>query len=209
MISSYMLNAQLLDYLLIFIVRSMDLPLNRLRCARCHAFRSISEYPFAVGGLHFETCIYCQLSRSYKQQSQQKLQQTTIQQIQQDSLLQISHYCSSCNQLRHPSQFDQFKTCNICRTTNKKAKCQRIQKAQLHNQRIRVSLAEAHLQEWVQRAGEEEVHTAARKSKGWEQLDFHQQKPLTIDNYLQEEEPEKLKKQWLEQQLKKNQEKEQ
>ena len=156
----------------------MDLPLNHLCCTRCHVFQSISEYLFAVGGLHFETCIYCQLSR--KQQYQQKLQQisiqqTSIQQTQQDSLqkTQVSRYCSSCNQLRQPSQFSRFKTCEICRTTNKKAKRQRIQNGLYLSQHSRVPLAEAHLQQWVQRAGEEEVHAAARKSMKWEPLAFH------------------------------------
>jgi hypothetical protein len=59
----------------------------------------------------------------------------------------------------------------------------------------------------VQRAGEEEVHTAARKSKKWEPLQFHRRQSLTVDNYLQEEEPEKLKKKWFEQQVKKQQRK--
>ena len=45
-------------------------------------------------------------------------------------------------------------------------------------------LAQTHLQQWVQQAGEEEVHTTARRAKGWEPL--LKRRPLTIDDYLQE-----------------------
>ena len=76
---------------------------------------------------------------------------------------------------------------------NKKAKQRRFQN--LLNQHTRVLSAEAHLQQWVQRAGEEEVHTAARKAKKWEPLAFHKRQPLTIDDYLQEKESEQLRKQ--------------
>jgi hypothetical protein len=57
-------------------------------------------------------------------------------------------------------------------------------------------LAEAHLQEWVQRAGEEEVRSTARKSMGFPPLSFHKRRSLTIDDYLQEEKPiEKIQQQ--------------
>ena len=51
-------------------------------------------------------------------------------------------------------------------------------------------LAQIHLQQWVQQAGEEEVCTAARISKGWKPLDWFKQRPLTIDDYLQEIKPQ-------------------
>lgn len=68
-------------------------------------------------------------------------------------------------------------------------------------------LAERHLQEWVQQAGEEEVHAAARKAIGWEPLSFYKRQPLTTEHYLQKKDPEQLKKQWLEQQLQKRENK--
>jgi hypothetical protein len=86
------------------------------------------------------------------QQSQQKLQ-TSVEEAQPNLSQQISRYCSSWNQLRQSSQLGQFKTCEICRIINKKAKQQRAQKDQLHNQHMRVPLADAHLQQWVQHAG--------------------------------------------------------
>ena len=140
----------------------LDLPVNRIFCSHCCCFRSISEYSFRNDGIHLITCIYCQFTR--KEQSQEKLQQT-----QQNSSQQTPCYCSSCTQLREPSQFGQFKICEICCTINKKSKHQRIQKIQLYNQRTRVPVAKSHLQRWVQLAGEEEMHIAAHKSL----LPFH------------------------------------
>ena len=161
----------------------LDLSVNHIFCSHCCCFRYISEYSFRGDGIHLITCIYCQFTRN--EQSQQKLKQT-----QQNSSQQISHYCSSCTQLREPSQFGQFKTCEICRTINKRSKRQRIQKIQLYNQRTRVPVAKSHLWQWVQLAGEEEMHIAAHKSL----LPFHKRQLLTIDHYLQEEEPEQLRK---------------
>ena len=163
----------------------LDLSVNCIFCSHCCCFRSISEYSFHDDGIHLITCIYCQFTR--KKQSQQKLQ------TQQNPSQQISHYCSSCTQLRELSQFGQFKTCEICRTINKRSKRQRIQKIQLYNQRTRVSFAKSHLWQWVQLAGEEKMHIAAHKSL----LSFHKWQLLTIDHYLQEEEPEQLRKKWL------------
>src|SRR6266513_5052195 len=155
MANSCMLNAQLLDQLLISLLDQMNLSLNCLFCSHCHCFRSISEYFFHDDGIHLITCIYCQFI--HKKQSQHKLQQT--QQVSSSQTLfssqTLSCYCFSCTQLCQLSQFDQFKTCKICHTTNKKVKCQRIQKIQLHNQHRQISLAKSHLQQWVQLTGEE------------------------------------------------------
>ena len=49
-------------------------------------------------------------------------------------------------------------------------------------------LAQIYLQQWVQQAGEEEVYTIARRSKGWEPL--LKRRPLTIDDYLQDIKPQ-------------------
>ena len=81
-----------------------------------------------------------------------------------------------------------------------------MQKGLLHNQQHRKQLplrelAETHLQQWVQRAGEQEVRAGLSISKGLEPLHFHKRQPLTIDDYFQEEEPEQLKERWLERQL--------
>ena len=186
----------------------MNLPLNCLLCSCCHCFRSISEYSFHDDGLHLITCIYCQFTR--KRQSQQRLQTQQLSSQQTQQILAqytLPRYCSSCNQLRQPSQFSQFKTCEICRTTNKKAQLRRTQEGRLHRQRHRMQRAERHLQQWVQLAGEEEVHAASMKSKGFKLHSWFKKQPLTIDDYLQEEEPEKLK-QWLEKQQQRKQKKE-
>jgi hypothetical protein len=215
---------------------SSNPPSNRLFCSHCCRFRYISEYPFRDSGLRRISCIYCKFRRkqksqekqsqekqsqekqsqekqSQKKQSQEKQSQEKQSQqnsSQQNSLQQnFLHYCSSCNQPHQLSQFGQFKTCETCRAVNKKALRQRRQKILLENQPSQIRLAEAHLQAWVQHAGEEEKHTAWRKSRGFDPLEVFKRQPLTIDDYFQESEPEKLKKEWLERQQKWRQEKEQ
>jgi len=186
----------------------MDLFPNRLFCPRCHSPRSISEYPFGPDRLRLTTCIYCQFRR--KQQAEEKLLQHPPQRIphlpeQVHQPQQTTRYCSSCNQPRQPSQFSQFKTCDLCRSTNKKSQRRRSQKGYLHNQQLSQrrplqELAETHLRQWVQRSGEEEVIITSQISKGWGSRLLNPRRPLTIDDYFQEEEPEQLRKRWLERQ---------
>ena len=178
-----------------------NLPPNRLFCSHSRCFQSISEYPFRDDGLRLMNCIYCQFRQKQKSPQKQKSQQK---QSQQDSLEQnSSRYCSSCNQLRHSSQFGQFKTCEICRAINKKALRQRRRKILLYNQPNCTPLAEAHLQSWQQNLGENEIRATKYKCS------TYTRQPLTIDDYLQEEEPEKLEEQCLEQQLQWKQKQEQ
>ena len=101
-----------------------------------------------------------------------------------------SRYCSGCNQLRQPSQFGRFKTCEICRTINKKAQLQRARQGRVYNQGHRIQRAQRHLQQWVQQAGEEEVHNTEMRSKGGLPHAYKKRRPLTIDDYLQEKEHE-------------------
>ena len=62
-------------------------------------------------------------------------------------------------------------------------------------------VAETRLRQWVQRSGEEEVKAAAYISKGLKPFSFHERRPLTVDDYFQEEELEQLRERWLERQL--------
>ena len=55
-------------------------------------------------------------------------------------------------------------------------------------------MAEKYLKSCVQHAGEEEKYTTAHQSRGFEPLEIAKQQSLTLDDYLQEREPEKLKK---------------
>ena len=70
-----------------------------------------------------------------------------------------------------------------------KLRCQPVQKGLLLSQHSRVPLAKAHLEQWVQRAGKEEIC-----SRGLVLRLPSSHEPLTVEDYLQEEEPEKLKK---------------
>jgi len=104
--------------------RLMDHPQNWLALLPL----SLAQVDFRVSlgpdGLQLTTCVYCQFRR--KQWAQQKLQQAQQAQHPPQHVRQPRQnprYRSSCNQPRQPSQFGQFKTCDVCRATNKKAKC--------------------------------------------------------------------------------------
>ena len=107
---------------------------------------------------------------------------------------QTTRYCLSCNQPRQPSQFGQFKTCDRYRVTNKKSQRRRTQKGHLHNQELSKrlplrELAETHLRQWVQRSGEEEADITFHISRGFSPQPLHKRRPLTVDDYFQEEDP--------------------
>ena len=52
----------------------------------------------------------------------------------------------------------------------------------------------------MQQYGEEEVEITLRISKGLDPQPLRKRRPLTIDDYFQEEDPEQLRKRWLERQ---------
>src|SRR6266516_3456654 len=174
---------------------SSHLYFNCLFCSYCCCIQYISKYFFCNDDLCLMICVYCQFR--YKQKFVRKLQQASTQQNQSDSLEQdFSHYCSSCNQPCQRSQFGQFKTCEICRTINKNANHKRSQKIPLSNQHFRVPLAETPLQSWVEHASEDRFYYNRYYRGRVIKLSFiSKQRVLTIDDYLQEKEPEKLKKQ--------------
>ncbi len=181
------------------------LPLNRLKCAGCRSFRSIFEYPFRVDGCRCNTCYYCwwlkdgvtdPFSRYGTQEPleqlpehQQPLQQTS-QECQPSSPI-TPRYCSSCNQRRDPSQFNGFKTCEICRATNRKTQYRKYQRHVNKcpcPQPSRQDLGRAHLQIWVEKAGEQELHSDHHGL-------FHpkyKRQPLTIDDYFQDLDPQQV-----------------
>jgi hypothetical protein len=162
-----------------------DLQQNRLYCASCRCLRRISEYRLK-DGLRLNTCVFCcfsyQMRRKSRPPRHEKLQdqESYREPYDEDPRDGEPRYCSSCNQLREASLFGRFLTCQNCRTTNKKA--ERRRRERRPPRRFPKEFAEDHLRAWVRRAGEEEVKTAA-----WPLLLIDKRRPLTLEDYLRDE----------------------
>lgn len=167
-----------------------DLQQNRLYCTRCRCPRYISEYPLK-DGLRLNTCVFCRFSYQIRRRPQapryEKLQDQASHEEPYDEGPQHREprYCSSCNQLREASLFGRFLTCQNCRTTNKKAVRRRRERQSPRP--YPKEFAESHLRAWVQIAGEEEAKSAVRISRHWSPLPWNKRRPLTLEDYLRDE----------------------
>jgi hypothetical protein len=99
-------------------------------------------------------------------------------------------YCSGCNQRREVRLLGRFRTCEICRSRNKKSLRQRKREEPT----LPKDLAEYNLHAWVRTAGEEEVKAATAIIDGYSPLPLDRRRPLTVTDYIQDRaDLEKLK----------------
>jgi hypothetical protein len=148
--------------------------LNLLFCSGCHCPRSIFQFPLK-NGWRTATCASCleRQALSYTQRIQER-------EAQEDKALGPPRRCSSCAQLREPSLFGRFLTCEPCRRRNTKSQRRRMRARDLNPPPTRAEL-EDHLQRRQRAMGKQE--------QGWAGY-----RAITIEDYTrsitQEEEQE-------------------
>ncbi|KAH8660650.1 hypothetical protein BGZ60DRAFT_517423 [Tricladium varicosporioides] len=154
--------------------------LNPLYCSSCHCPRSLYEFPLQATGYRRATCGSC-LERVRKrdqkrvQNIREGLETLEAQSIGQSTGQSIeSRRCSSCTQLREPSLFGRFLTCELCRHRNIKSQHRRRPPVQPPPTRAAL---EDHIQAWQQVAG--------KKEQGW--MGY---RAITVDDYTQSITPE-------------------
>jgi hypothetical protein len=208
----------------------MEYPINRLYCSDCKCFRLITQFPFGLNHFRLGTCLLCRARRRNRDESnrnqcdrdqsdrdQSNRDESNRDQSDRDESSQNQQeynarlrYCSGCNQLRQPSQFTKFRTCEICRKINTKAQRRRVQQGQQSNSQQQSDYlrhqAEVHLRQWVQQSGEQELKS--QKYYPLPPLNEHKRRPLTVDDYLQEIEPQE-QEQLLKQQEERRQQRQQ
>jgi hypothetical protein len=157
-----------------------SLPPTRLYCGRCRSLREISEFPFRLDGYRKQNCLFCQYQqREARHQRKARQQGCEAQRSGEREEFEDteehteeyggseSRYCSACYQRRTASLFGRFRTCELCRSTNKKSLSRKRKREKEEKEEEKENLAptearEGHLHTWVKLRGEEAVKTATK-----------------------------------------------
>jgi len=177
-----------------------SLPPIRLYCGRCHCLREISEFPFRRDGYRQQNCLFCQYQQLDTCQREREARQQGCETQRSGEREEYedtaeyggseSRYCSACNQRRKASLFGRFRTCELCRSTNKKS-LSRKRKREKEEEKEKENLApterrEQHLYTWVKLRGEEAVKTATKYVDNVAPPTLRPSRALTIEDYSKE-----------------------